>query len=209
MSLPNPDERFEEEALHLRLTKWAQSQRQQDAIAEREAAFLQERLATDEAKFSGVIIDSLEQRHEVIVTVTNGRTRRGRITKASTTLVELAVPSGNGSSKQTISWIAGASIAAIAIQPRRFPLGAGGTADRSGPTPSPLPSSRDLAEHPTLATQLSGVEADQPQLTIWVLGNETAFAGRLRWVGQDVLSLETPVGVTHINMAAIVEVAIS
>jgi hypothetical protein len=179
------------EQLLAELSRWTSEARTDDAVLSRTRERAMRQLATDEARFTSLVLDMAERGEPVTVRTTTGRTHHGRLVAVATDLVALFTV------QETTVLLTYDAIAGI--RPAPGFRAAEATADR-------VP-----AFHARMSDVLAGLAADRPRVQLGLTGGGELIAGELRAVGTDVATVRIdadPPATLYVRLDAVAELTV-
>lgn len=174
------------------LLRWAAEARQAEAARQRSARRWQEQLAAEEMTFSGLLVDLMERQSHVRLTTSSGRHHGGVIVQAGLDFCALAA---EGRSTVAISTRA---LTAVQVEGPSRKVGKAGRRE-------PDSSAGSLGE------MLAFLSADQPRIRYVLQGISDPYAGVLRAIGEDIITIETeaaPVQTIFVPLSQLTEVSL-
>lgn len=180
------------EALRARLAAWAADDAAQAAAGARARERHLHDAATEDATFGGLLLDHAERGDVVLLDLTGGHRRLGRLVAVGPDVAVVAPGAGAGGTAAVVL-VATRHIVALSVE---------GAVGAVGDRPPPLSTDLRLL--------LAGVAGDRPRVHV-VTAAADASVGTLQGVGQDVLTVHldgTPRRTVHVPLAAIVEVVV-
>jgi hypothetical protein len=195
--------------------RWAAEARARDAVDARIRERWLRRQAEEEAAFAGLLLDLAERGATAVLTTTGGRRHVGRIEAVGADFA--AVRTGaDRTTLVALDTVAAVRIGAAPRSERPRQRGVGGRGGEGGPGTPGEPalgpaadarSGRSLAV--TMADVLAHAVARRPRLHLHA--GAAAFAGELRSVGADVVTLLSdgdPSGLAYVSLTSVSEISL-
>lgn len=160
-------------------------QRAREAADERRRAHWLHQQSADEGTFAGVLLDLGEREVALAVSTVGGRTLRGVVRTVGADFVGLRAPGGEG------GLVPLGAIVAVRPEP--------GTAASVG--------DRVVEVDAALASVLATLAGERPWVSLHTRSGQ-GFAGELRSVGRDLLTVHGTTGPTYVPLATVSDVAL-